>query len=160
MGFSLIELLVVIAIIGILATAIVVSLGTATKKARDVKRKADLSQIGRMLSVSVCYLPDAGPGDYDILTLVGELVAKNPQFVNYAFQVPKDPKSGNNSEAFYRYVVSAAGAHCALYANLEKDDEPVTLPGLTAPTPGGGTGVLQALAAGWNGTDKYFQVGR
>lgn len=160
LGFTLIELLVVIAIIAILGSILFVSLGGATKKARDVKRKADLSQIGRWLSASSCYLPSAGAGDYDILSLVEELKIKYPQLASYASQIPKDPKSGTASEAFYRYAVTAAGANCALYANLEQDTEPVTLPNLTAPTPGGGTGVLQALASGWNGTNKYFQVGR
>ena len=160
LGFSLIEILVVIAIIGILATVIVVALGGATKKARDVKRKADLTQIGKWLSASSCYLPNAGAGDYDIADLVGELVVKYPQFANFATQAPRDPKSGNDSQAFYRYAVTEGGAHCALYANLEKDDEPVTLPGISAPTPGGGNGVFEATTAGWNGTNKYFQTSR
>lgn len=159
-GFSLIEILVVIAIIGILASIIFVSLGPVTKKARDVRRKADLSQIGRFLSASSCYMPSAGAGDYDILSLIDELKTKYPQYASFASQAPKDPKSGTDSQAFYRYAVSDGGANCALYANLEEDEEPVTLPNLIAPTAGGGMGVLQSLSIGWNGTNKYFQISR
>jgi len=155
-GFTLIELLVVIAIIGILASIVLASLAGARDGARDTKRKAEISQVGRFLTLS-CYTPDAGTGDYDLADVATELMAKYPQYASQFPQIPRDPSSGTSEESRYRYIVNSSGK-CALYANLERGEEPVTLQSLTAPTPGGGTGVLQAASAGWNGSTKYFQV--
>ena len=154
-GFTLIETLVVMAIIGIIASIIMVSLVGARNKARDVKRKAELSQIGRFLVLS-CYLPDAGAGDYDLMSIAQELIVKNPQYSQYISAIPRDPKTGTDTESRYRYIVNDDGSKCALYANLENQNEPITLPNITVPTPRGGIGVFRG-SSGWNGTDLYFQ---
>jgi len=154
-GFTLIETLVVVAIIGIIASMIIVSLLSVRNKARDVKRKAELSEIGRFLVMS-CYLPDSGDGDYDLMPIAQELLAKNPQYSQYLKMIPRDPKSGSDSESGYRYIVSDSGSKCAVYANLENKNEPITL-NVTVPTPKGGTGVLKAANDGPNGTALYFE---
>lgn len=156
-GFSLIELLVVIAIIGALAAVATLSLGAVRQKTRDTKRKADLSQIGRFFSLS-CFMPAAGAGEYDLADLIAELKTQYPQYANFISKTPADPRRGTDSQSYYKYIVAANGKKCTLYANLENENEPITLPALTAPAAGGGTGTLKATANGWNDSDKYFQV--
>lgn len=155
-GFTLIEILVVIAIIGILSVVVLASLNRGTSQTRDTKRKVEITQIGRLLTGS-CYLPNAGIGEYDIMTLVPELSAKYPQFINNISQIPKDPLSGSNSLSRYLYIVNGSN-QCAVYANLENQSELVTLNNISSPTPGGGTGVFVNSSIGWNGSTKYFQV--
>lgn len=155
-GFTLVELLVVITIIGLLASFSVVALSQAMKKGRDSKRKSDINQIGRFLSLS-CYLPDAGAGEYDLATLFEEIKAKNPQISNFIKSVPKDPLVGTDSRSYYMYEVTADGKKCVLSANLENAGELVTLPAINIPTPGGGSGVFQANEVGPNKSTKYFQ---
>lgn len=158
-GFSLIEILVVIAIIAVLASLAFVALGSVRLKARDTKRKVDLSQISRLLSASTCYLPDTGAGDYDLIDLVPELMVKYPQYVQYASSLPKDPKTGSETVTNYRYEVTADN-HCVLYANFENENEKITLGSLTAPTPNAGNGVLKAINPGPNGTNIFYQISK
>ncbi len=155
-GFTLFEVLITVAIIGILSGIVFLLVLGSGPKARDSQRKAEVSDIGRALMVS-CYIPAAGPGVYDLGQLYPELVSKYPKIADYITQMPHDPK-GNNSTTLYMYSVNA-GKKCAIYANLENNSEPVTLQGISQPGPGGGTGVLDAGANGWNGSSKYFQVG-
>ncbi len=157
-GFSLVEMLVTLAVIGLLATFVMAAVTDAYKKGRDAARKQAVSSVGRFLAGAGCYVPDAGPGDYDLGDVFGEFIAKNPQAAQFVSSPPKDPKGGTDQVTKYRYVVSADGQSCSLYADLENAGEPVTLPGLSVPTPGGGTGVLKGSAVGVNGTDRYFEV--
>jgi len=156
-GFTLIEILVVLGIIGILATIIFAALGGTRDRAYDARRKTEITQLGRLLSAN-CYIPNAGAGVYDFAPLVEELKIKYPQYANFLKKTPRDPRTGTETEAFYRYEVTPDGEDCIIYANLDNEDEPITLPTLVTPTPGGGTGVLEAESSGWNGTRVYFQV--
>ncbi len=154
-GFTLVETLAVIAIIGILAAIISVRLLVVRGKARDTKRKTEISQIGRFLTIS-CYLPEGGAGEYDLMPLAQELLNKYPQYKQFLKTIPRDPKTGTDDESKYTYTVNTEGSKCALYTNLENDKEQVTLT-ITTPTPGGGVGVLRAESSGPNGTPLYYQ---
>jgi len=155
-GFTMIELLVVIAIIVVISTLAMVFLGGARDKARDTKRLAELSQIGRFLTFG-CLVPAGGAGEYDLNELLSEFRVKYPQ---YADNIPKniqDPKTGTAAASNYKYLVDSNG-DCVLFANLELADTPVTIPGISQATPHGGKGVFQSSTTGWNNSTKYFQV--
>lgn len=93
-GFTLIELLVVIAIIGILATIILVSLGTARRRARDARRISDVRQIALALQL---FREDNTAYPQSAYAATGSLVP------TYVRAVPIDPNGGN-----YLYGVDSA----------------------------------------------------
>jgi len=74
-GFTLIETLIVIAIIGILASIVLVSLSSVQGRARDARRKVEINQLGKFLTLS-CYLPDGGAGEYDLIPLLKKFLVK------------------------------------------------------------------------------------
>lgn len=90
-GFTLIELLVVIAIIGMLASTVLVSLGTARSKGRDAKRIADIKNIELAIQLYAdSYKGAVPPSISDLVT------------ANLLAQEPKDPNTGS-SYKYYSY---------------------------------------------------------
>lgn len=85
-GFTLIELLVVIAIIGILATIIMVSLGTARRRARDARRISDIRQVALALQL---FREDNTAYPQNAYAATGSLTP------TYMTNVPADPNGGN-----------------------------------------------------------------
>jgi len=156
-SFTLTETIIVIVIIGVLATTSLLLINNVRLKARDIKRKAELAQLGRFLTAA-CYLPDAGAGLYDFADLVNELKSKDERYrqalANISWQ---DPKTGNQLSSNYKYLVTE-DKRCVAYANLENDDETISLTQISIPTPGAGTGSFASSTSGWNGSKNYFQV--
>ncbi len=98
-GFTLVELLVVIAIISILATVLLLQLGTARAKARDAKRVADINQVRSALEL---YFDDNAT--YPQSTDMSGLAPK------YLVKVPLDPLTVGCA------VTAYTGAGCYGYA--------------------------------------------
>ena len=89
-GFTLIELLVVISIIGLLASIVLVSLGSARAKSRDAKRISDMRQMSTALEL---YFNDYG--GYPVNgNLTGTATSLAPQYVGYIPAAPTPPDGG------------------------------------------------------------------
>ena len=124
-GFILAELLVTIAIISIIAAIVMVSLTGQQKKARDSKRKSDLSDIRNALQLYYNdngYYPDSNTGSaYNKLSTatqpwIGGLTS------DYIKEVPKDSKNDSS----YNYIYDTPAGHLTykIAANLENDSDP------------------------------------
>lgn len=135
-GFTLIEMLVVIAIISILIGIGVNTFTIAQKKARDVRRKADLRSIQVALEL---YKSDTGKyplaggctgygqNCYSYSTEASWLA---PLVPNYLPKVPKDPinnAAGPWNATTYSYAygnIDFDGQHYDLVAQLENQGDP------------------------------------
>lgn len=129
-GFTLVELLVVIAIIGVLATLVLLQLGTARARARDTKRIADINQIRTAVE---SYFEDNG-GSYPTTidqTTLGKYITK----------VPGDPLTGTAYGYSYHDVGGSRVDAYQVWAKLEQ----------TAAALNGDVDI-NSQALGWSGT--------
>lgn len=106
-GFTLVELLVVIAIIGVLATLVLIQLGTARARARDAKRIADISQYRTAIEL---YFDDNGAYPINI----EDQIILGPYFSST--NLPKDPSTGLR----YGYAYNVNPPRYHIYAELER----------------------------------------
>lgn len=100
-AFTLIEMLIVIVIIGILAAALVPRLISVQGRARDTKRKADLSQLGTALAI---YKTD----NSTFPVASGSTAKLVPVLSGYMTAVPVDP-SADASTVLVPELNSATG---------------------------------------------------
>ncbi|MFH1759095.1 MAG: type II secretion system protein [Patescibacteria group bacterium] len=115
-GFTLIELLVVIFIIGLLASVVLVGLGTFRARGRDARRIADLRSTQNILELYYAksgQYPNVGSWSDLKNELVGASIGVSA--------IPNDPSSGED----YQYGTSASNQSYALGAKLEDVDHPV-----------------------------------
>ena len=129
-GFTLLELLIVIVIIGILALLIIPNITSAPKKARDTKRKTDVTTLRKGLEeyfVNNNVYP----------TLLIDLTTGSAPIVK---TLPTDPK--NTSPYTYVYTPAGSNSTYTLTACLENDGD-------------NGDSVIAAVAPC---TTKTFQV--
>ena len=110
-SFTLIELLVVITVIGLLASIVLVSMGSARKRARDARRQADIRQIGTAMEF---YYSDNS--DKYLLTTAG---ANTVTAIGaYMPALPKDPL--NTSPQQYTWTGNASPyQYYCVYTKLE-----------------------------------------
>lgn len=119
-GFTLVELLVTISVIGILATVVIISFGSATAKSRDSKRMSDLDTIASALEMYKYdkhkYPPVAHTANdnnnacWDYL-YVNQVSALSGELAEYLPVVPSDPKPVTDPNK----IGKGKGTYCAVY---------------------------------------------
>ena len=138
-GFTLLELLIVIVIIGILALLIIPNITSAPKKARDTKRKTDITTLRKGLEeyfVNNNVYPSSS-GTVGTGGVLAELTVGTAPIVK---TLPTDPK--NASPYVYVYTPANSNSTYTLNACLENDQD-------------NGSNVIAAVAPC---TTKTFQV--
>ncbi|MDD5750156.1 MAG: type II secretion system protein [Candidatus Pacebacteria bacterium] len=109
-GFTLIELLVVIAIIGILASIVLVSFPSATKKANDSRIISDMSQV-RSLAAEFYTTGSTFTGFTVPTTLSSDISGKGGTFTA--------PRINTNGSGYCTYsTLNSGGYYCADSAGL------------------------------------------
>ena len=100
LGFTLIELLIVIAIMGILVALLLPNLASARERARDSRRKTDLSSIQTALRL---YYSDnqSFPDTTTLNALWGSALSSNNN--TYMAVLPRDPSSAPGAIISYGY---------------------------------------------------------
>lgn len=127
-GFTLIELLVVIAIIGLLASVVMVALGSTRIKARDGRRAGDLRQIRNALELYFAnnsHYPDT-QGNWSCFDCSAYINAPifNPAASSiasalspYMSAAPKDPRNRfPGTDAGYLYFSNSGGSEFKVMA--------------------------------------------
>ncbi|MCL4426738.1 prepilin-type N-terminal cleavage/methylation domain-containing protein [Patescibacteria group bacterium] len=114
-SFTLIELLIVVAIIGILAALIIVSLTSATARARDAQRLASAEEVQKALneyyldngSYPQSGLVDDCNGDTSWTTTLGPALVPK-----YLASLPQDPRYPYDPWPFCFYYQSGSYGEC------------------------------------------------
>jgi len=103
-SFTLIELLIVIAIIGILAGILIVSMTSATNSANDARRKADINQLVKAITI-IKTTDGSLPTETNANCKLGSTNSSEncsgiqAKLTTQGIAIPKDPVSGN----YYTY---------------------------------------------------------
>lgn len=118
-GFTLIELLIVIAIIGILTAFLTTNLQGARARARDSRRKQDLSTIQQALRL---YYNDTQsfPLTATMISSWGGALVNGT--TNYITVLPRDPSTVPGSPINYGY--NSAGVNYLILTKLENLSDP------------------------------------